>query len=435
VETGPGFALRSRGGGTHVTALTRGMLKVDLDERVFRGTPAASLEPQRLGAEVELIPVEAGTGRRCGIDSEGTLSTLPFLRRYGNKQGWLESLTQKGTPCFTLSSGGTLTFEPGGQLEYSSPPFRSASALLAVLRGVILPLRAAAAGEGIDLLAVGLDPYNSEERAPMLLRARRYERMAEYLARRGPAGARMMRQTAAFQISVDFDDEPWLRWRVLNAAAPFFVAIFANSPIYDGERTGHQSSRADLWRKLDPARTGLPYHEDAPIQAYLEFALDAPAILLPTIEGEHKPFGEWLLGATPTSEEWQDHLSTLFPEVRPRGHLELRSIDAIAPDWYAAPLALAAGILYDSRALRAAADLLPQPDLALLERAGRLGVHDADIASTSADLFELALVGCAGLGPAYFHPSDVEEARAYFDRYTRRARAPADDLLRNAIAA
>jgi glutamate--cysteine ligase len=418
-----------------VTTLIRRVLEVDLEQRVFGGAPPASRAPRRLGAEVELIPFEAGTGRRCGIDSEETLSTLPFLRRYGCRHSWRESLTEKGTPCFTLPSGGTLTFEPGGQLEYSSPAFRSASALLSVLRGVILPLRAAAAAEGIDLLPIGLDPYNSVEEAPMLIHARRYDRMAEYLARRGPAGARMMRQTAAFQISVDFDDERWLRWRVLNAAAPFFVAIFANSPIYAGKRTGHQSSRADAWRKLDPARTGLPFHEDAPVQTYLDFALDAPAILLPTVDGEYRPFGEWLARANPTTEEWQDHLSTLFPEVRPRGHLELRSSDAVAPEWYAAPLALAAGILYDSRALRSAADLLPPPDLALLERAGRLGVHDPGIASISVDLFELALAGCAGLGPAYLHPSDVEEARAYFERYTRRGRAPADDLLRNAIAA
>jgi glutamate--cysteine ligase len=418
-----------------MTTVVRRVLEADLEERVFGGMPGPAPAPRRLGAEVELIPFEAGTGRRCGIDSEGTLSTLPFLRRYGSKQSWLESLTQKGTPCFSLPSGGTLTFEPGGQLEYSSPAFRSASALLAVLRGVIPPLRAAAANEGIDLLAIGLDPFNSEEQAPMLVHARRYDRMAEYLARRGPAGARMMRQTAAFQIGLDFDDDRWLRWRVLNAAAPFFVAIFANSPIYAGERTGHQSSRADVWRKLDPARTGLPYQEDAPVQAYLDFALDAPAILLPTLDDEHRPFGEWLARANPTADEWQDHLSTLFPEVRPRGHLELRSADAIAPDWYAAPLALAAGVLYDSRALRSAADLLPPPDVSLLERAGRLGVHDPNIASTSVDLFELALAGCADLGPAYFHPSDLEEARGYFERYTRRGRAPADDLLRSAIAA
>ncbi len=71
-----------------------------------------------------------------------------------------------------------------------------------------MPLRATAAGEGIDLLALGVDPYNDTARAPLLLHTHRYSRMAEYLARRGPAGAIMMRQTAAFQVSLDLDDEP-----------------------------------------------------------------------------------------------------------------------------------------------------------------------------------------------------------------------------------
>ena len=418
-----------------MTTWTRAALASSLAEGTFSGPICGSLTPRRLGAEVEFIPVEGLTGRRCAIESGGATATLPFLRRFGGRQGWIESRTPKGTPCFALPVGGTMTFEPGGQLEYSSPPCRSASALLALLRLVVLPLRSAAAGEGIELLAVGIDPLNSAERAPLLIHAKRYERMAEYLERRGPSGARMMRQTAAFQVSVDFDDEPWLRWRVLNAAAPYIVAIFANSPIYAGERTGHQSARAHVWRTLDPARTGIPYDDKDPVGAYLDFALAAPAILLPTLDGEHRPFAEWLTRANPTAEEWQDHLSTLFPEVRPRGHLELRSADAISPRWYAAPLALTAGILYDSRALRAAADLLGTPDLGLLERAGRVGLHDPGIAQTAADLFELALSGCLGLGPGYFHPSDLEQARAFFDCYTRRGRAPADDVVEDAIAA
>ena len=45
--------------------------------------------PRRLGAEVEFIPVEAHTGRRCPIEDEGVTSTLPFLRRYGGRQGWV----------------------------------------------------------------------------------------------------------------------------------------------------------------------------------------------------------------------------------------------------------------------------------------------------------------------------------------------------------
>lgn len=418
-----------------MTSLTRAALAVDLAERVFAGGVAGSSAAQRIGAEVELIPIEAATGRRCGIESEEVLSTLPFLRRYGSRQGWEESQGPKGAPFFRLPHGGTLTFEPGGQLEYSSPPCRSASALLDLLRSAILPLRAAAAGEGLNLLPVGIDPYNQAEHAPMLIHAKRYQRMDEYLSRRGPAGAQMMRQTAAFQVSVDFGDEPWLRWRVLNAAAPFVVAIFANSPIYAGELTGHQSARADVWRKLDPMRTGLPYDEHLPVQAYLDFALAAPAILFPSLDGEQIPYGHWIARASPSQEEWQEHLSTLFPEVRPRGYLELRSADAISPEWYAAPLALTAGILYDPGTLRAAADLLPLPDLGLLERAGRLGLHDPTIARTAADLFELALAGCAALGPAYFDPSDIEQARTYFDRYTRRALAPADEMLQDALAA
>ncbi|CAN5854781.1 ergothioneine biosynthesis glutamate--cysteine ligase EgtA [soil metagenome] len=391
--------------------------------------------PRRVGAEVELIPVEASTGRRCPLESGAVPGTLPLLRRFGARQGWKETRTAKGTPCFVLPVGGTLTFEPGGQLEYSSPPCRSPSALLALLRSVVLPLRAAAAGEGIELMAVGIDPLNSTEDAPLLLRTRRYARMAEYLGRIGPAGARMMRQTAAFQVSLDLDDEPRLRWSVSNAAAPYVTAIFANSPVYAGSATGCRSTRAQVWRALDPARTGLPWNGAAPVTAYLDFALGAPAILLPQLGGEHRPFGEWLRHARPTMAEWRDHLTTLFPEVRPRGHLELRSCDAVAPQWYAAPIALAVGITYDTRALRAAADLLGRPDLGLLDRAGRLGLGDPAIGRTAVQLVDIALAGCESLGPAYFHPADLEQARTFFDHYTRHGRSPGDDLIGAEIAA
>lgn len=415
--------------------LTRQALAADLAERAFAAPPRASLTPRRVGAEVELIPVESATGRRCPIEGGAGIATLPFLRRFAGRQDWTETCTAKATPCFDLPDGGTLTYEPGGQLEYSSPPCRTPSALLAALRAVVTPLRAAATAEGIDLLAVGLDPFNPLERVPLQLHTPRYARMAEYLARRSPAGAMMMRQTAAFQLSLDLDDEPLRRWQVLNAAAPYVTAIFANSPRYDRAATGHRSMRACIWRELDPARTGLPWDADAPVEAYLEFALSAPAILLPAVDGEHRPFGEWLARSQPTLDEWHEHLTTLFPEVRPRGHYEVRSADAVPPRWYAAPLALAVGITYDPRALAAAAELLGRPELGLLERAGRLGLHDPALARTAADLVTIAIDGCRSLGPAYFHPADLEQARGFFDRYTRRGRSPADDAADADIAA
>jgi glutamate--cysteine ligase len=417
-----------------VTSLTRAALTADLAEHAFAAPPRASLTPRQVGAEVELIPVDATTGRRCPIEADAVPATLPFLRRYGARQGWTETRTAKGTPCFQLPSG-TLTFEPGGQLEYSAAPCRNPSALLAQLRTVVPPLRTAAANEGIALLAVGLDPANPIEDAPLLLRTHRYQRMADYLAGLGPAGARMMRQTAAFQVAIDLDDEPWLRWRVLNAAAPCLVAIFANSAVDAGGETGYRSARAQTWRLLDPARTGLPWSDSAPVETYRDFALDAPALLLPTVQGEHLPFGQWLERADVTLTEWRDHLTTLFPEVRPRGHFELRSADAVPPQWYAAPIALAVGITYDPRSLRAAADLLGPPSLGELERAGRLGLRDPALARRATDLAQLALEGCEALGPAYFHPADLEQARGFFDRYTRRGRSPADDVTSAEAAA
>ena len=418
-----------------MSRLTRATLLADLEADAFAAPISASLTPRRIGAEAEFIPVETATWRRCPIEGEDVPAMLPFLRRYGARQGWVETCTAKGTPCFLLPAGGTFTFEPGGQLEYSSPPCRSASALLALLRSVVLPLRSAATGEGITLLALGIDPANTIEEAPLLLPTRRYARMAEYLALRGPAGARMMRQTASFQMSLDFDDEPWLRWRVLNAAAPYVVAIFANSPVYAGTESGRPSERAQVWRALDPERTGLPYGSRAPAETYLDFALGAPALLLPTLDGEYPRFGEWLARADLMPEEWHDHLTTLFPEVRPRGHLELRSADAVEPQWYAAPLALAVGITYDPRALRAAADLLGMPDVGLLDLAGRVGLHDPAVARTAADLTQIALEGCISLGPGYFHPADLEQARVFFDHYTRRGLCPADEVHAAEVAA
>jgi glutamate--cysteine ligase len=418
-----------------VTSHTIDRLTEDLARVAFAGTATHSSGLHRIGAEVELIPVEALTGRRCAIEEEGVTSTLPLLRRFGANQGWREGITAKGTPCFAVPGGGAITFEPGGQLEYSSPPCFTGSTLLDNLRSVVLPLQAAAAGEGIDLLAGGIDPFNSIERAPLLIRAKRYQLMADYFATLNPAGAQMMRQTASFQVNLDFPAQPWLAWRVLNAMAPYVSAIFANSPLYQRRPSGFQSTRAAIWRAVDSRRTGIAFDRANPVEAYRQFALDAPVMLLPQVDGRYCTFAEWLKVADLSLEDWQEHLSTLFPEVRPRGHLELRSADTVPPQWFAAPVALLAGILYSSEALYAADALLGSPDPDLLDHAARWGLHDPGFRSTATDLFDIALAGCRSLGPGYLHPSDLEQAEAFFDQYTGRGRALADDVLEDAVAA
>jgi glutamate--cysteine ligase len=278
-----------------------------------------------------------------------------------------------------------------------------------------------------------MDPWNPLQQAPLQLFTERYCRMADYFARLGAPGGRMMRQTAAFQLCLDGGAQPFARWRLLNAAAPYVSAIFANSPFYAGHVTGRPSQRAHTWRNLDASRTGLPFGEGAPVAAYLEFALCAPDFLHPTPEGERLPFVGRIERGVATGAEWRAHLTTLFPEVRPRGFFEVRSADSVGPESWAAPIALLAGIAYDERAAMDAGALLGAPDLACLRIAADRGLTEARIAATARDLFAIALEGCRRLGPRFISLADLAEARAFYEQYTARGRAPADDRLEAAL--
>ena len=281
-------------------------LATHVREHLFTPSSIASASGRRLGAEVELIPVRSGTRRVCPLEEcePDAPSLMRFLRIYGARHQWVEQRSAKGVPLFRLPDGGSLTFEPGGQIEYSTAPCRSASALIERLQATVLPLRAAAHDQGIDFVSLGIDPHNPVDRAPLQLRVERYCRMADYFATLGAAGARMMRQTAAVQLTLDFEDELPLRWRVLNAAAPYVVAMFANSPLYGGAPTGHLSYRAHTWRELDPCRTGVIDCDGDAVARYVEFALRAPAVMLGPREGEYLPFGEWISRVALSEAHW-----------------------------------------------------------------------------------------------------------------------------------
>ncbi|HEU0012355.1 MAG TPA: glutamate-cysteine ligase family protein [Longimicrobium sp.] len=397
------------------------------DLRAHAFAPPHGTLPLRIGAEVELIPVCAETGAQVPICAESGPCTLPLLREFGLRRGWREEASPYGAPRWVLPDGGVVSYEPGGQIEMAGAAFRSASALIRSLRGTVQALRAEAAERGIVLLSCGIAPEGGVEDVPLQLRAPRYERMTAFLRAIGTGGERMMRQTAAMQVSLDWGPAPLLQWRVLNAIAPYVTAVFASSPVYRGQPTGYHSHRARVWHELDGGRTGiLPCGAD-PIAEYRDFALRAPAILLDGGD-EFLPFAEWIARGA-TLDDWRAHLTTLFPEVRPKGFAEVRAADAVDPAWYAAPLVLLAGIACDGPTLRAAADLLGDPDPALLHRAARDGLGDPPLAAVAADLAELALRGAASLPRGFFSGEDLDEAREFFARYTLRARNPADDVL------
>lgn len=365
-----------------------------------------------IGAELELIPVQSSTKAPVPAFSDSHPSMVTSLRRCAKLHGWSES-DKESPPCWITGDGSRISFEPGGQIEISSAPQASCSALIDSLQRTTDQLAQCAGDDGIELLSVGADPYNDIASVPLQLGSDRYVRMTRYFNARGEYGVRMMRQTAALQISVEHGPRPLERWRLLNAMAPYLVAIFANSAQYAGVDTGHASYRAHFWRELDASRTGLPFDAADPALRYTKFALEAGALRAENGTGEKHSFRSQLGDHSLTRSDWLFHLSTLFPEIRPKEYFEIRSPDAIAPRDVAAPLVFVAGLVYDERAAAAAQSLLGDPDEHLLRAGGRRGLGDRAIHARAEELVSLSIDGAERLPSDYLSANHRAHAAAW----------------------
>jgi glutamate--cysteine ligase len=381
----------------------------------------------RFGAELELLAVDASSRRIAPIESAAAEGSLAVARSAATRLGWTECGSTKGVPRFVAAHGGALSFEPGGQLEYASSVHGSLDELLRELDVVDAVLRDEAAVCGIDLLALGVDPENDAGDAPLQLQAERYRRMAAHFAGIGPDGARMMRQTASLQLCLGGVDGA-ARFRLANALAPWMVALFANSSRYAGAPTGCASYRADSWRRVDPQRTGILHGTD-PVREYAAFAMRAPAFLVGPEGAPVLPLAS-LDRSRATDVVLATHLSTLFPEVRPRGYLELRSMDAMEAEHRAAAVVFAVGLLADPASAARAAEVAAEPDAALLVAAGRAALDDVVLAAGARDLVDVALAGCERLGARVVGAAVLERARDTFTALLSRNRREHPALAR-----
>jgi glutamate--cysteine ligase len=395
-------------------SLSEAELLEDVRQRLF--APVTSANPRAVGVELELIPVHKSTRTRALAMNDSRVSTAEVLSRVGLREGWHEESNGEDPPSWKLADGARLSFEPGGQLEISSAPAPTASQVIDSTKALVKGLREAMSNVGIELLARGVDPFNDIEAVPLQLHRDRYTGMTRYFDSIGPSGVQMMRQTAALQINLERGGDPKSRWRLLNGLAPILVALFANSRQYARKSTGWASYRAQLWRTLDPSRTGIIYDEAHHVERYLDFALDAIAMRGGNDGAGYRPFRERMSEATVNREDWLFHLSTLFPEVRPKEFFELRSADTIEPDALAAPVVFVTGLVYDHEIAHRATELIGAPSEKVLERAGRLGLADPEIRRIASKLVVLALDGGRRLGNDYIKRQHLEAAYQYFAR-------------------
>ncbi|MFJ3519762.1 MULTISPECIES: ergothioneine biosynthesis glutamate--cysteine ligase EgtA [unclassified Streptomyces] len=386
--------------------------------------------PRLIGAELEWLVV----------DAEHPARPLPP-----------ERLRAAHTAARALPLHSRVTVEPGGQLELSSAPATSLTCCVDDLQADLTAVRGALLARGMVLRGLGRDPRLPYRR---LLNSPRYDAMEAYFDRTGPAGRAMMCASASVQVCVDAGhQEPGVlghgrRWRLAHLLGAVLVAAFANSPAQEGPYAGWRCARQGIWSDLDSRRALAPPLDADPRGGWTRQALDTEVMCVRSYEGDGPweiprgtTFRDWLRTGgspslrAPTAEDLDYHLTTLFPPVRPRGHLELRMIDAQpGDDGWLVPVAVVHALFDDPEAAETAyrvakglADSYgtqPAPRNPLWRSAAEHGLAGPELRTAAKACFRAAAEALPRLGAS----RHVQDAVGDFtQRYVLRGRCPADD--------
>lgn len=269
--------------------------------------------------------------------------------------------------------GSSITLEPGGQLELSGAPLENVHQTCKEVNTHLADVKAQADKLGIAFLGSGFSPKWTRADTPMMPKGR-YKLMRDYMPTKGNHGIDMMFRTATVQVNLDFESEADMveKFRVSLALQPIATALFANSPFTDGKPNGYLSYRSMMWLDTDPDRSGmLPFvfQEGFGFERWVEYMLDVPMYFVYRDGVYHNALGksfrdfmagklDVLPGEYPTLKDWQDHLTTAFPEVRLKYFLEMRGTDGGPWKRLCALPALWVGLLYDATSQAAALDLI-----------------------------------------------------------------------------
>ena len=323
----------------------------------------------RIGTEHEKFVYSRKDHHAPSYEEEGGIHTLLIgLTRYG----W-EPVFEGENIIALAGADGTISLEPAGQLELSGAPLENLHETCAETGRHLEQVKYV--GDMLDLGFLGLGMWPDKTRAELPVMPKgRYDIMLRHMPRVGSMGLDMMLRTCTVQTNLDYGSEADMvqKFRVSLALQPLATALFANSPFTEGKPNGFLSYRSHIWSDTDPARTGmLPFvFEDGfGYERYMEYALDVPMYFVYRdggyIDAAGQSFRDFLKGELsalpgerPTIADWNDHLSTAFPEVRLKSFLEMRGADGGPWGRICALPALWVGLLYDQGALDAAWDLV-----------------------------------------------------------------------------
>ncbi len=344
--------------------------KSDLIEVFARGCKPK--EEWRIGTEHEKFAFYKKDN--SPVPYEGKNGIEAILKKISEIECW-EPILDKGKIIGLKcpKTGGAISLEPGGQIELSGAPLKNVHQTCAETSIHLKILSKIAEPMGIGFLGMGVAPTWKLDEIPLMPKSR-YAIMKPYMSKVGKLGSSMMKRTCTVQVNLDFSSEADMakKLRVGLALQPIVTALFANSPFLEGKPNGYLSYRSYIWQHTDKSRTGmLPFvfEGEMSFEKYVDYALNVPMYFVMRgdkyINVAGASFRDFLKGELPqlrgekpTIKDFEDHISTIFPEVRLKQFIEMRGADGAPWAEICALPALWAGLLYDENSLNAAYDLI-----------------------------------------------------------------------------
>jgi len=375
------------------------------DRQQLAGVMAKGEKPRdawRIGTEHEKFGFRLDDLRPPSFDGErGIEALLTGLTRFG----W-QPQQEAGRTIALSRDSASVSLEPAGQLELSGAPLATIHETCREVGTHLREVREVADELRLGFLGMGFQPKWRRDEMPWMPKGR-YQIMRDYMPKVGNLGLDMMTRTCTVQVNLDYASEADMveKFRVSLALQPIATALFADSPFTEGQPNGYLSYRSHIWTDTDPDRTGMldfVFEDGFGYERYVDYLLDVPMYFSYRegryIDASGKSFRDFLAGrldvlpgALPTLRDWNDHMTTAFPEVRLKSFLEMRGADGGPWNRLCALPAFWVGLLYDQTALDAAWDLVK--DFSMEERhALRDGVprHALKLPFRGASVRELA---------------------------------------------
>ena len=255
------------------------------------------------GFEIEYLP-----SRIIGLaHMERLYQLLPELGFYNNGNS------------FISDSGLFVAFEPGGQIEFGSPPLLGSD--MALFRQMLQCIETTKEKifDKLNIKYLSTGYISGRSDIPLCLQTNRYRTLHNRLSRTGTRGKEMMKGTASVHLHVGFRsmEEIWLTYRMLTCMSK-------------GNEFAMSKERRDIWNHTDPVRCNMPLINLNSVNTteellghLIHYALCSEDLYLniPVYELTDLTF-----------DYFKTHMSTIFTDVRLNlkgPTMELRTLDSM----------------------------------------------------------------------------------------------------------